>query len=241
MKKGLREWVLAQGADVYLFQEIKIDEDAIQDFKHTWDGYEFYYHPAEKRGYSGVATLTKRGPKEVRYGCGHAAYDAEGRCLLTDFGDLAVLNLYLPSGTSGDHRQEVKDRFLEFFRPYAASLLEQYPRLVISGDYNIAHMERDIHDPVRNKKSSGFLPHERQWMSDFLSDGWADSLRLVTDAPQLYTWWSYRAGAKARNKGWRIDYHIVSPALAPSVLDQRIYAEVDMSDHCPLELILDDA
>lgn len=238
LNKGLKEWVLEKDADVYLFQEIKIDHEALQPLLEGWGPYHWYYFPAEKKGYSGVATLCKEQPQEVVLGCGHPDYDREGRCLLTDFGAYTVMNLYLPSGTMGDVRQTVKDQFLEFFLPYIQELRKKYPNLVISGDYNIAHTPKDIHDPVRNKDSSGFLPHEREWMTRFLETGMVDSLRAVNQEPHQYTWWSYRSGAKKNNKGWRIDYHLVTEPLQANIQNQIIYAEVNMSDHCPLELVL---
>lgn len=237
-RKGFVEWLQKSKPDVLMVQEIKaLQEDADESLRNP-KGYKSFWFPAEKKGYSGVATWTQRDPIHVEYGCGHELYDAEGRVLRLDFPEYSVLNVYFPSGTTGDLRQTFKEEFLEFFLPYAKKLAKKLPRLIISGDYNIAHTEKDIHNPVSNKNSSGFLPHEREWVTKFLKAGFADSYRHVKPEAQEYSWWTYRANAKNNDKGWRIDYHMVTPELLPFVKDHKMHREIDQSDHCPIELVL---
>ena len=171
---------------------------------------------------------------------GNPEYDDEGRFLRADFGDLSVVSVYHPSGTSGDERQDFKMKWLDFFRSYVNELRKSRPQLVISGDYNICHEAIDIHDPIRNAKSSGFLPEERQWFTEFLSDGYTDSFRHLVKEPHHYSWWSYRANAKQNNKGWRIDYHIVTENLNEKLKSVSIMPEVNFSDHCPIVIELND-
>jgi exodeoxyribonuclease-3 len=239
LNKGLQPWIAAHGADVYLLQEIKIDADAVNGYTHLFEGYHWHSLSAEKKGYSGVATLSKRAPDEVIKGSGHAAYDSEGRFVLTRFGDIAILNVYIPSGTTGEHRQAIKDEFMPWFTDYVASLRKQYPKLVVAGDYNVANTPMDIHDPVRNQKSSGYLPHERAWLTDFFSKDMHDAFRHLNPDTQAYSWWSYRANARANNKGWRIDYQAVSSALLPQLRACSMLSDVVMSDHCPVEIALE--
>ena len=161
-------------------------------------------------------------------------YDDEGRFLRADFGDLSVVSVYHPSGTTGEERQDFKMEWLDFFRGYVNNLRKERPNLVLSGDYNICHEAIDIHDPVRNATNSGFLPEERQWFTDFLSDGYIDSFRHLCKEPHHYSWWSYRANARANNKGWRIDYHIVTDTLKDNIVNASIFPEAKHSDHCPI-------
>lgn len=236
--KGFTTWLKAADPDVIGLQEIKAMDD-----QFNWDlvrelGYEVYTYPAEKKGYSGVAVLTKIKPNKVSFGCGVDWIDAEGRIIRADFDDFSFISVYIPSGSSGDERQALKMQFLEFFGPYIQDLAKTYPNLVISGDYNICHQAIDIHDPVRNAMVSGFLPEEREWFTSFLNRGFIDSFRELVKAPDHYSWWSYRAGARARNKGWRIDYHIITEAMRPRLQAAAILPQVNHSDHCPVELII---
>lgn len=189
-----------------------------------------------KKGYSGTAILTKVSPKHVEYGCGHDLYDAEGRIIRADFDDFSVLSTYFPSGSSGDSRQDIKFQFLDDFDQYSSELRKSLPNLIISGDYNICHRPIDIHNPKSNAKSSGFLPEEREWMENFINSGYTDAFRSLNPDPHHYTWWSYRAGARARNLGWRIDYHMVSEPLANKIADVKILNDAVHSDHCPVLL-----
>lgn len=234
ISKGLLEWIACESPDVICFQELKATPDQIPLMEIESVGYHHYWFPAQKKGYSGVGLLSKKEPDNVVYGMENKKYDDEGRFLRADFGDLSVISVYHPSGTSGDERQDFKMEWLDFFRGYVNELRKYRPKLVISGDYNICHEAIDIHDPVRNATNSGFLPEERQWFTDFLSDGYIDSYRMLHKEPGHYSWWSYRFNARANNKGWRIDYHIVTENLKDNITNTAIYPEAVHSDHCPI-------
>lgn len=234
ISKGLLQWLEATSPDVICLQEIKATHDQIPLMEIEMLGYNHYWFPAKKKGYSGVAILSKTQPDNVVYGMGNDEYDDEGRFIRADFGDLSVVSVYHPSGTSGDERQDFKMKWLDFFHNYVNELRKSRPQLVISGDYNICHEAIDIHDPIRNAKSSGFLPEEREWFTKFLNDGYTDSFRFLNKEPHNYSWWSYRANAKQNNKGWRIDYHILTENLNDSLQSVSIMPEVNFSDHCPI-------
>lgn len=234
ISKGLLQWLETTSPDVICLQEIKATQDQIPLMEIEMLGYNHYWFPAQKKGYSGVAILSKLQPDNVVYGMGNDEYDNEGRFLRADFGDLSIVSVYHPSGTSGDERQDFKMKWLEFFHNYVNELRKSRPQLVISGDYNICHEAIDIHDPIRNAKSSGFLPEEREWFSKFLNDGYTDSFRFLNKEPHNYSWWSYRANAKQNNKGWRIDYHILTENLNDYLQNVSIMPEVNFSDHCPI-------
>ena len=236
--KGLAEWLNKVSPDVVCFQEIKALESDIPKEIIESGLYKAYWYPAAKKGYSGVGILSKTEPKNVEFGCGISEYDNEGRVLRADFKDVSVMSVYCPSGTTGGERQGFKEQFMADFKPYVKGLLKRFPKLVISGDFNICHREIDIHNPVSNKNSSGFLPHEREWLGEFLETGFIDTFRHLYPDPHNYTWWSYRMGARARNLGWRIDYHMASKALEKSIVDHRIFSQAIHSDHCPFELEL---
>ena len=232
--KGLLEWIDMMSPDVVCFQELKATPDQIPVMEIESMGYHSYWFPAQKKGYSGVGILAKQEPDNVVYGMNKAKYDDEGRFLRADFGDLSVVSVYHPSGTTGEARQDFKMEWLDFFRGYVNKLRQERPNLVLSGDYNICHEAIDIHDPVRNATSSGFLPEERQWFTDFLSDGYIDSYRHLHKDPGHYSWWSFRANARENNKGWRIDYHIVTDTLKDKIVNASIFPEAKHSDHCPI-------
>lgn len=236
LNKGLLDWLKAVNADVVCFQEIKANPDQIpvQDFEAL--GYHTYWNPAQKKGYSGVGILTKQKPLNVEYGMGIEHYDAEGRMLRADFKDVSVISVYHPSGTTGDIRQTFKYRWLDDFHAYMLNLRKSIPNLVISGDYNICHRPVDIHDPIRNTTSSGFLPEEREWMSKFLDSGFIDTFRHLNMDPHNYTWWSYRVNARERNLGWRIDYHMVTDQMKEKIKNVAILDKAVHSDHCPIVL-----
>jgi len=236
LKKGLIEWLEKEAPDVICFQEIKAQEDQIPVEEFEKIGYHHYWYPAEKKGYSGVALLSKQKPDRVKLGCGIAEYDREGRILQADFGDITLLSCYFPSGSSGDERQAFKMKFLSDFEEYASQLSKERPKLIISGDVNICHEEIDIHNPKGLKKTSGFLPEERQWVSNFLDHGYIDAFRHMNKEPEHYSWWSYRAGARAKNKGWRIDYNFVSKALEGKISHAAIHPDAMHSDHCPVSV-----
>jgi exodeoxyribonuclease-3 len=235
LTKGWADWVREHQFDIICLQETKASPDQV-DLSTIADlGYHTYWNSAQKKGYSGVATFSKREPDQVIAGCGMAKYDDEGRILRSDFGDLTVLNCYFPSGTTGDVRQDFKMIFLDDFFNWVDDLRQERPKLIVVGDYNIAHTERDIHDPKGNKNSSGFLPQEREWMTNFLSSGWIDTFRVFHPEPHRYSWWSQRfPSVRLNNKGWRIDYITVTAALKDQLKDADIYPEVKHSDHCPV-------
>lgn len=241
MKKGLNDWLKAANPDVVGFQEIKAQpgqiEDEIQTLKEL--GYHSWWHPAEKKGYSGVAILSKTEPKHIEYGTGIDYIDREGRVLRADFEDFSFISVYVPSGTNMEDRLDFKMQFCADFRNYINDLRKQIPNLIISGDYNICHEAIDIHDPVRNAKVSGFLPMEREWLSDYMAKcDLIDSFRYFVKEPNHYSWWSYRANARENNKGWRIDYHFVSRPLEGRMKRAAILPEAHHSDHCPVLLEL---
>lgn len=234
--KGFLDWLKQAGPDVICLQEIKATEDQIPKMEIEMAGYAYqYYFPAQKKGYSGVAILSKIAPKKVVYGTGIDYMDAEGRNLRVDFEDFSVMSLYLPSGTNID-RLDHKFQYMDDFQLYINELKKEIPNLIICGDYNICHEAIDIHDPVRNAKVSGFLPEERAWLDGFIKNGFIDSFRHFNKEPHHYSWWSYRANARANNKGWRIDYNMVSQSMESRLKRAVILPEARHSDHCPILL-----
>ena len=236
MKKGFMEWVSAVDADIICIQETKAQGDQIPVFEFEAAGYKTYLLSAVKKGYSGVAILTKKEPDKIIYGMGIQKYDDEGRFIRADYGDISVVSVYHPSGSSGEPRQAFKMQWLADFQQYINELKKERPKLIISGDYNICHRPIDIHDPVGNKNSSGFLPEEREWIGGFIESGFVDSFRHFNKEPHQYSWWSYRANARANNKGWRIDYHMVSENLKDKMERALILPSAMHSDHCPIVL-----
>ncbi len=239
IRKGLVDWVKEHDLDVFCLQETKARPEQVETGLFEDLGYRHYWHSAEKKGYSGVATFSKVNPKQVIEGCGIEKYDREGRILRTDFEGWTLLNCYFPSGTSGDIRQSFKMEFLDDFFLWVEALRKKCPQLIIVGDYNIAHQEIDIHDPVRNKKSSGFLPEERAWLSKWFSNGFTDAYRKLHPEKIEYSWWSYRANARANNKGWRIDYQSVTNNITDKVRQAYHIPGAVHSDHCPVFLEID--
>jgi exodeoxyribonuclease-3 len=239
VRKGLMEWISAADPDILCIQETKAQPDQIPVIELQMMGYHTYIHSAKKKGYSGVLVLSKEEPDHVEVGTGIKKYDDEGRFLRIDFGDISVASVYHPSGSSGDDRQAFKMSWLADFQAFINELKKSRPKLVLCGDYNICHQAIDIHDPVRNKTVSGFLPEEREWMSGFLDSGFTDSFRHLNKEPHHYSWWSFRANARTNNKGWRIDYNMVSNNLADKIERVAILAQAMHSDHCPVLLELD--
>jgi len=238
-KKGLEEWISQNDIDIICFQEVKAMEEQYDTSTLVEMGYHYSWNAAQKKGYSGVATFSKVAPDNVVIGCGIEKYDNEGRILRSDFGDWSLLNCYFPSGSSGDIRQEFKMEFLADFYAWIKELRKERSKLIIIGDYNIAHTENDIHNPKSNKNTSGFKPEEREWMSQWLESGFVDAFRHVHPEKTEYSWWSYRAGARARNKGWRIDYQSVSNNIADKIQNAGHYNDAVHSDHCPVFLEID--
>ncbi len=241
MNKNLTGWLVNEKPDILCLQELKAQPDQFDTYLFEMEGYHCYWYPAQKKGYSGVAILSKQKPDNVVYGMQNKLYDDEGRMVRVDIGDVSFISLYLPSGTSGDERQSFKMDFCHFYKGYIENLLKERPKLVISGDINICHHPIDIHDPIGNKKSSGFLPEEREWFSTFLEIGMVDSFRHKNPDKVKYSWWTQRFGPRIReqNKGWRIDYQFVSSALADKIEEADILNDAYHSDHCPVMLELD--
>jgi exodeoxyribonuclease III len=237
ISKGLLDWLKTNPADVICVQETKATKENVDHKPFADLGYHDYWFSAQKKGYSGVAVFTKIKPDHVEYGTGHKVSDDEGRVLQLEFGDTRLINAYFPSGTSGDERQSFKYVWLDEFFVYVNKLKKKTPKLILCGDYNIAHTEIDIHDPKGNKKSSGFLPEEREWMTKYLNSGWIDTFRTFHPEPHRYSWWSQRfPTVRAQNKGWRIDYINVTEPLKKNLKDAEIYPDVKHSDHCPVYL-----
>ncbi|PID87788.1 MAG: exodeoxyribonuclease III [Bacteroidia bacterium] len=239
MQKGLTDWLQTCNPDIVCLQEIKAMPEQIDSRIFEDMGYRCHWFSAKKKGYSGVGILTKMKPDKVIAGMGIEKYDAEGRFLRADFGDISVISVYHPSGSSGELRQAFKMQWLEDFCLYINELKQTRKHLIISGDYNICRLWIDIHNPEKQQKTSGFLPEERQWFADFLATGFIDTFREINPAPHCYSWWSYRANSRARNKGWRIDYHIVNKEFKPQIKSANILPDAKHSDHCPVELVAD--
>jgi len=233
LSKDWSGWVKSVDPDIICVQETKAQPEQIDSDLFKEMGYYTYMFSAEKKGYSSVAILTKKEPNHVEYGMGNPKYDCEGRVIRADYDTFSVISAYFPSGSNPD-RQSYKMDFLADFKEYIDELKKEIPNLIISGDYNICHKAIDIHNPVSNKKSSGFLPEEREWITNFLDSGFIDSFRYFNDEPHNYTWWTYRFGARGNNKGWRIDYHMVSKTLESRLKRGIILSEAVHSDHCPL-------
>ena len=234
ISKGFLDWLQVANPDVICLQEIKANEDQIPTNEITAAGYPYqYYLKKKKKGYSGVAILSKIEPKKIVYGTGIEHMDFEGRNVRADFDDISVMSLYLPSGTNLD-RLDHKFKYMDDFQNYINNLKKETPNLVICGDYNICHQAIDIHDPIRNATVSGFLPEERAWLDAFMKSGFVDSFRHFNKEPHNYSWWSYRAGARGNNKGWRIDYNLVSENLKDKLSRAVILPEAKHSDHCPI-------
>ncbi len=232
--KGLVEWLKNTNADVVCLQEIKANKDQIDLAAFEEAGYIFHYwFSAQKKGYSGVAILSKLEPMHVEFGTGIESMDFEGRNLRADFPECSVMSVYVPSGTNLD-RLSHKLEYMDLFYDYINQLKKTCPNLIICGDYNICHKAIDIHDPIRNQNVSGFLPEERAWFSRFLQSGFVDAFRHFNAAPHHYSWWSYRANSRANNKGWRLDYTLVSKPLEPLLKRAVILSEAIHSDHCPV-------
>ena len=234
INKGFINWLKAADPDVICLQEIKAMKEQLDLSLFEEAGYAYnYWFSAQKKGYSGVAILSKNKPEQVEYGTGIETMDFEGRNLRADFNGVSVMSLYLPSGTNMD-RLGFKLNYMAEFQKYVDKLRKEYPNLIILGDYNICHKAIDIHDPVRNKNVSGFLPVEREWIDNFIKSGFIDSFRHFNEDPHNYTWWTYRANARNNNKGWRLDYGMVSESLGNRLKRSVILSDARHSDHCPI-------
>ena len=235
IRKGLINWLKLYNPDIVCFQEIKATPEQFDVSEFEKLGYNCYWNSAQKKGYSGVAILSKIKPNNIIYGCGVEKFDCEGRVITAEFNNIRVLSCYFPSGTSGQERQAFKIEFLNFFYNFIEAQ-KKTGHLLVCGDYNICHKSIDIHDPVRNKNTSGFLPEERNWITNFLNLGFVDTFRILNPQPHYYSWWSYRAQSRKKNKGWRIDYHMLSDDIKQNIKKAEILSEVHHSDHCPILL-----
>lgn len=239
LSKGLMDWIDNFQPDIICLQEIKATKDQIDSSLLSNRGYHHYWFPAEKKGYSGVALFSKIKPSNVVYGMNNPLYDFEGRLIRSDFEDVTHLAVYFPSGTSGEMRQKFKMKFLEDFSDYIDELLKVRPNLIISGDLNIAHKEVDINFPEKHHNMSGFLPEERAWVDKFLAKGFVDTFRIFNQSAEQYSWWTYRAQARLRNIGWRIDYNLVSQTMVSRIHSANIHPDILHSDHCPVSIDFD--
>lgn len=239
LNKGLIEWILSENPTIINFQEIKLYETHLIEPIFAELGFQCYWHPAQKRGYSGVATLTKLTPLHVQVGMQNELYDFEGRVLVNYFDEFVLVNTYFPSGSSGDERQSFKYQFLNDYFVFIEELKKQKKPIIICGDVNICHQAIDIHNPEKNKNTSGFLSEERQWITNLLNSGFSDAFRLFDNSPHNYTWWTYRAGAKAKNLGWRIDYFFIENSFINRIKNSQILNNIAFSDHCPITIEID--
>jgi exodeoxyribonuclease-3 len=239
-RKGAYEWLAAQQADVICVQEVKAQADDLDETMRAIDGATGHFHFAQQKGYSGVGVYCRRQPDAVRIGFGSEEFDAEGRYVQADFGGLSVVSVYLPSGSSSPERQEAKFRFMGQFDAHLKTLRASGREVVLCGDWNIAHKEIDLKNWRSNRKNSGFLPEERDWLSQlFDGHGFVDVFRTLDPNPERYTWWSNRGQAWAKNVGWRLDYQIATPGIAQAALRSDIYIAQRFSDHAPLTLDYD--
>jgi exodeoxyribonuclease-3 len=234
-RKGFFTWMHQQNADIICIQETKAQLHQLSSDPFCPAGYHCFYHDAEKKGYSGVALYCKNKPDRIINGIGWQDVDAEGRFIEAQFGNLSIISLYLPSGSSGDTRQGFKFEFMEKFTPYLLECSQNGRNYIICGDWNIAHKEIDLKNWRGNKKNSGFLPEERAWLDQLFNDEyWLDAFRLINQDAEQYTWWSNRGQSWAKNVGWRIDYQIINSALKDKVTAVFIYKDQRFSDHAPL-------
>lgn len=239
LKKGFLDWLQVVDPDVVCLQEIKAQEEQLDLSVFEAAGYpNNYWYSAQKKGYSGVAILSKTKPDHIEFGTGIETMDFEGRNIRADFGDLSVMSMYLPSGTNMD-RLEFKLNYMDEIRDYLDTLKMVRPNMIVLGDYNICHEAIDIHNPVGLKNVSGFLPVEREWIGKLMESGFIDSFRHFNKEPDNYTWWSYRANARNNNKGWRLDYAMVAEPLKNRLKRSIILSEAKHSDHCPILVEVD--
>ncbi|MPV86215.1 exodeoxyribonuclease III [Ostreibacterium oceani] len=238
-RKGFFSWLRAEDPDVVCIQETKAQVDQLTDDCFWPQGYHCVYHDAVKKGYSGVAIYAKVKPQQVTQGIGWPDIDAEGRYLEFTFQNASIISLYMHSGSSGDARQLIKEDFMARFYAYLMARKTVDVPIILCGDINIVHTEKDIKNAKGNQKNSGFLPHERAWIDRLFREGFCDAFRLVDDRAEQYTWWSNRGQAWAKNVGWRIDYQIISACLAPTVKSAMIYKDERFSDHAPLVMTYD--
>ncbi|MCP4135034.1 MAG: exodeoxyribonuclease III [bacterium] len=233
-KKGFVPWFNKEKPDILCLQETKAEESQVPEEITSLKGYHQYYCSAVKKGYSGTALFSKTEPEHVDYGFGIDRFDSEGRTIIAHYDSFVLFNIYYPNGQMSDERLQYKMDFYDAFLEYADSLKDNGKNLIICGDVNTAHTEIDLARPKANEDSSGFLPQERAWIDKFISHGYVDTFRLFTAEGSHYSWWSYRANARANNAGWRIDYFFVSDSLKGDVKSSFMLTDVMGSDHCPI-------
>ncbi len=239
IKKGFLDFLKEHQFDIVCVQETKAMKEQVGVALIEELGYHHNWFSAEKKGYSGVAIFSKAEPDKIVTGCGIEKYDREGRIIRADFGDVTILNCYFPSGTAGDIRQDFKYEYLDDFFKWVKKLKKTRKKLIVVGDYNVAHTEMDIHNPKSNKKNSGFLPEEREWMTKWFDSGFVDAYRHLNPEKVEYSWWSYRANARSNNKGWRIDYQSVTENLKDQLVESYHMKDAVHSDHCAVYMGID--
>lgn len=238
--KGLFEFLDREQPDIFCMQETKANPDQLSDALKSPPNYRTYWSSAERKGYSGTSTWSKKEPLKVENGMGIQKYDSEGRLVVTDHGDFVLFNIYFPNGASKEERHNYKQEFLKDLVVHLNALIKQGREIVLVGDYNVAYLEFDVYDPVRLSKESGFLPEEREWFQNFLKTGFTDTFRhFAPEEREQYTWWSYRERAREFNRGWRIDHICVTKGLLPRLKSAKILMEQMGSDHCPVSIELD--
>lgn len=237
-KKGFLNWMSSEQPDIICLQETKIQHNQIEDSLRNIEGYKSYFSCAERKGYSGVATYTKKEPISVSYGIGIERFDSEGRILICEYDQFMLFNIYFPNGQSSDERLKYKLEFYDAIFDYCDKLKNSGKKLIICGDYNTAHNEIDLKNPKANSKFSGFLPIERKYIDNIIERGYIDTFRYFHPDEVKYSWWSYRFNARKNNAGWRIDYHFVSDNMINDIEDAYILDDVTGSDHCPIKLTL---
>jgi exodeoxyribonuclease-3 len=233
-KKGFIPWFFKESPDILCLQEIKATPDQLSPQLRNIPGYHTFWNPAEKKGYSGVATFSKSKPLSIKKGFGREEFDSEGRILITTFPSFTLFNIYFPNGKKNKERLQYKLDFYEVFLNYADNLREQNHHIIVCGDFNTAHKEIDLSRPKENEHISGFLPIERAWIDTFIDHGYVDTFRQFNTEPNQYSWWDLKTGARARNVGWRIDYFFVNKEFLPKVKNASIFPQVMGSDHCPV-------
>jgi len=239
INKGFGDWIKKADPDIVCIQETKAREEQVETSLFENLGYHHYWVSAQKKGYSGLLILSKTKPDCIVAGLNIEKYDSEGRVLRVDYGDLSLINVYIPSGTMGGPRQDYKMAFLKDFFEFISRLKKERPNLIVTGDFNICHKPIDINHPERHKKSSGFLPEERAWMDRWEASGFVDSFRMFNKEAYKYSWWSYRSNSRAKNLGWRIDYFWLSSSITNRLKSATIHSDVFHSDHCPVEILLE--
>jgi len=238
-KKGALDWFFTEQPDILCIQETKSHPDQLPAELTTIDNYHSYFASASRRGYSGVALYSKIIPQSIQYELGHEQFDSEGRCLIADYNDFILFNIYFPNGKASKERLEFKMAFYDAFLVVANKLKDAGKRLIVCGDVNTAHREIDLARPKENENVSGFLPEERAWIDKFISAGYIDTFRVVNQEPGHYSWWDYKSRARERNVGWRIDYFFVSENLKDQVKSAFIRSEIQGSDHCPVGITVE--